>query len=257
MRRSRQRTDLDLLPAASQLKQTPTLIAIAFAAYLAADLAHEGLGHGGACLALGGHVTLLDTTFESCSIGSRLIDGAGPVVGILVALLAWTGGRVARNGNPRIFLCLLFAFAMFWNVGYMIKSGLGGGGDWHFVVAGLEPALAWHLALAIFGVALYIVAMRMLAAIWPAGEGMPSLTFALAAYLAAVALSAAGGYLDPRGPQTVLTDALPSALAAIGLVLVGARRTTGVAASGSPAWIAAGLASALVFVAVLGPGLRF
>lgn len=190
-------------------------------------------------------------------MGSRLIDGAGPVVGILVALLAWAGARVASSGNLRIFLCLLFAFAMFWNLGYMIKSGLGGGGDWHFVVAGLKPAFAWHAGLAVLGIVLYVVAMRMLAAIWPAGEGMSSLTFALTAYLAASVLAAAGGALDPRGPQTMLTDALPSALASIGLVPVGARRSTGVAVTGSPAWIAAGLLSALVFVAVLGPGLRF
>jgi hypothetical protein len=233
-----------------------TLVCIAFAAYLAADLAHEALGHGGACLAMGGHVLLLDTTFEGCSIKSRLIDGAGPAMGLVVALIAWVWARAAR-ANLRVFLSLVFAFAAFWNLAYMLKSGLRYNGDWHFVIEGLAPAAAWHIGLAVLGVVLYIAAMRMLARIWPSGEDMTSPSFALTAYLAAAALSAAGGALDPKGVSAVLTDALPSSLAAIGLVLVGMRRTSGVAVPVSTGWIATGLLSAVLFIAALGPGLKF
>jgi hypothetical protein len=233
-----------------------TLAAIACAAYLVADLAHEGLGHGGACLALGGRVLLLDTTFEDCSLHSRLIDGAGPAIGLLVALLAWAGARATR-ANLRVFCTLLFAFAAFWNIGYMLKSGLMWSGDWHFVIQGLEPATAWHIGLAVVGAVLYVAAMRVLARIWPPGDGLSSAAFALAAFLSAAVLSAAGGFFDPRGPAIVLSDALPSSLGAVGLVLVGVRRVDSVAVAPSPAWIAAGLAAAALFVAVLGPGLRF
>lgn len=233
-----------------------TLVCIAFAAYLAADLAHEALGHGGACLALGGRVLMVDTTFEDCSIKSTLIDGAGPTMGILAALLAWAGARVARTQSLRLFLVLLFAFAAFWNVGYMIKSGLMHNGDWHFVIASLQPTAAWHIGLAILGIVLYIAAMRMLVRIWPAGGDMTSTRFALIAYLAAAALSAAGGAFDPKGHAAILTDALPSSLAAIGLVLVGMRRTSDVAVPVSAGWIGAGVLSAVLFVALLGPGVR-
>lgn len=112
-------------PTASVL----TLIAIACAAYAVADLAHETLGHGGACLASGGKVLLIDTTFEDCSTHSRWIDGAGPLVGIAVALLAWIGARNTQITNWRVFFVLLFADAMFWNVGYMLKSGIARAGD--------------------------------------------------------------------------------------------------------------------------------
>jgi len=234
-----------------------TLIAIACTAYLVADLAHETLGHGGACLASGGKVLLVDTTFEDCSLHSRWIDGAGPIIGIVVALLAWLGARKVRSTNLRVFLTLLFADAIFWNVGYMIKSGVGYAGDWHFLIEGLEPANIWHIGLALAGVALYIAAMRMLARVWPPGEGMGSGTFAVIAYLAATVLSAAGGYLDPRGAHIVLSDALPSSLAAIGLPLVGMRKGTQVSIMPSPMWIATGAISAIVFVAILGPGVRF
>jgi hypothetical protein len=234
-----------------------TLIAIACTAYLAADLAHETIGHGGACLALGGKVLLVDTTFEDCSIHSRWIDGAGPIAGIIVALLAWHGARKASNQNLRVFLMLLFADAIFWNAGYAIKSGLLHAGDWHFLIERLEPTGAWHTALAVAGMALYIVAMRMLMRVWPTGKGMTSGQFAITAYIAAATLSVVAGYFDPRGPHTILADALPSSLAAIGLPLVGLRRHAEVGIASSPVWIAAGTISAFAFVAILGPGIRF
>lgn len=233
-----------------------TLIAIACAAYAVADLAHETLGHGGACLASGGKVLLIDTTFEDCSIHSRWIDGAGPLVGIAVALLAWLRARNAKPANWRVFLVLLFADAMFWNVGYMLKSGIARAGDWHFLIEGLEPANIWHIGLAVAGVALYIVAMRMLVRVWPLGNGMPSGQFGLIAYLIAALLSAAAGFFDPRGPHTILSDALPSSLGAIGLPLVGLRQRAEVTIAPSPAWVASGAISALAFVAILGPGVR-
>jgi hypothetical protein len=241
----------------SRAASIATLIAIAWTAYVAADLAHETIGHGGACLASGGKVLLVDTTIEGCSIQSRWIDGAGPVMGIVVALLAWFGGRGTKNANLRIFLTLLFADAIFWNVGYMVKSGLFYSGDWHFLIAGPEPANVWHIGLTFAGIALYIGAMRMLVRIWPVGDDTDSTSFAVTAYLAAAALSAAAGYFDPRGPHTILTDALPSSLAAFGLVLTSLRAPSRIAITASIPWMAAGLTSAAVFIAVLGPGLKF
>jgi hypothetical protein len=232
-----------------------TLAAIACAAYLAADIAHEALGHGGACLVSGGRSLLVDTTFQNCSIRSRWIDGAGPVLGLAVALLAWISARASRS-NFRIFFVLVFAYAAFWNLGYMVKSGIGYKGDWHFLIEGLEPAGIWHIGLTIAGVGSYLATMRMLAPIWPRGEDLTSASFTIVSLLAAAMLSAAAGYLDPRGTHIVVSDALPSSLASIGLVLVGLREKSGVAVIPSPAWFMAGLASATFFVAILGPGLR-
>ncbi len=236
-----------------------TLIAIACAAYVAADLAHETLGHGGACLASGGKVLLIDTTFEDCSIHSRWIDGAGPLAGIIVAIFCRGSVRATRKiSNLRVFLVLLFsADAMFWNVGYLIKSGIAQTGDWHFLIERLEPANVWHIGLAVAGIALYIVAMRMLTRVWPTGRGMSSGQFTIMAYLTAAILSAAAGFFDPRGPHTILSDALPSSLAAVGLPLVGLRQHAEVGVARSPAWIIAGAISAIAFIAFLGPGVRF
>ncbi len=249
---------------------TATLCAIAAAAYAVADVAHEGLGHGGTCLALGGHVLLLSSTDEACSLHVRLIDGAGPVVGIVVALLAlaWLRYAAPRAAALRIFLCLVFAFAIFWNVGYLIKSGLTDTGDWAFVIAGLEPVWLWRAAITICGIVLYAAAMRLLGATLvralPAdgSAGWRPLTFTLIAYLAAAMLSAAAGFFDPEGRARMLTDALPSSLGSIGLVWVGYEMNRPLpgfrlAAPVSWPWIVIGAVCATFFVAALGPGLRF
>ncbi|HSM94968.1 MAG TPA: hypothetical protein VLT91_02915 [Rhizomicrobium sp.] len=246
-----------------------TLIAIAYAAYFVADIAHEALGHGGMCLALGGKLVFLSTTFEDCSIHSRLIDGAGPTMGIIVALLAWgwLTRRPPRDQNMRAFLLLTFAFAIFWNVFYLIRSGITDQGDWAFVIAGLEPKLAWHVAMTIVGVALYGLAVRATAASLRAdfpqtADGFTPFAFTLTALVAAVILSAIAAQFDTRSVAPNMIDKLPSALAALGLVWAGWTTTRAapdlrVAIPQSLAWTTIGAASAIFFVLVLGPGLRF
>jgi hypothetical protein len=250
------------------LHSVATLVAIACAAYFIADIAHEALGHGGMCLALGGKLIFLSTTFEDCSIRSRLIDGAGPVMGIVVALLAWAWLRLQppRSENMRAFLLLTFAFAIFWNVFYLIRSGVTDQGDWAFVIAGLEPKLVWHIAMTAAGIVLYALAMRMTAASvrtnLRASAGVSPFAFALIAFTAAVVLSAVAAQFDTRSVAPNLIDRLPSALAAFGLVWVGrimARDAPDlrIAVPQSMGWTAFGAACAAFFVAALGPGLWF
>lgn len=251
------------------MRRILTLAAVAVAAFALADVAHETLGHGGMCAALGGKVLYVSTTFEDCSIRSWVIDGAGPCGGILAALLCWLWLATAppRSGAARAFLLLGFAFAAFWNFGYLIKSGLTDQGDWAFVIAGLKPALLWHAAITVAGIALYWISLRMLAAMMRRHLGseeaasLPPFAFSLIAYGAAASIACAGALFDPRGPATILSDALPSSLGAIGLPLAGAllARTAPklrLALPGSFGWIAAGTIAGIAFVALLGPGLR-
>ena len=251
-------------------KSVLTLCACALAAYALADIAHETVGHGGMCALLGGKIVYVSTTFEDCSIRSRIVDGAGPCAGIAAALLCWLwlhvfppAGRAARA-----FLCLGFAFAAFWNFGYLIKSGLTDQGDWAFVIAGLTPPLLWRAAIAITGAASYWLSIRLLAALLARHlvsaepSALTPLAFTLIAYLAAAALAVIAALFDPRGPGTILHDALPSSLGAVGLPLAGwflqrSNPALRLAVPASPAWIIAGAAAAVAFVAVLGPGLRF
>jgi len=244
------------------------MIAAAAAAYAAADIAHEGLGHGGACLLEGGRLLVLSTTYADCSLSTRFIDGAGPTAGIIVALLAWLWVRLVppRRFAARAFLVCLYAFAIFWNVGYMLKSGLFDAGDWASVIRGLQPTLFWHASLVAAGIVFYALAMRFLAhairtRLAGSGEGTPR-GFAIAAYGTAALLSALAAAFDPRGAATILGDALPSSLGAVGFAYVGwimSRRDPALrlAATPSGSWQVGGFAVAALFIAVLGPGLRF
>ncbi len=251
------------------MRRILTLAAVAVAAFALADVAHETLGHGGMCAALGGRIVYVSTTFEDCSIRSWIIDGAGPSAGVAAALLGglWLSMAPPRNAASRAFLLLGFAFAAFWNFGYLIKSGLTDQGDWAFVIAGLKPAPLWHAAITIAGIALYWMSLRMLAAMMRRHLGSDDTTdwsprtFSLVAYGAATAIACAGAAFDPRGAGTILSDALPSSLGAIGLPLAGAllARTTPnlrLALPASPGWIGAGTVAGVAFVALLGPGLH-
>jgi hypothetical protein len=247
-----------------------TTAGIALTAFTAADIVHEAIGHGGACLALNGKVLLLSSTYEDCSLRSPLIDGAGPMAGIVAAILFYLVLRLKppANSTARIFLFLGFAFSAFWNFGYMIKSGFSNTGDWAFVIAGLHPAIVWRTVLTILGIVFYAITMRLLTASLRRDLAAPSpsdqtpFVFAALAFATAVIAASVAGLLDPRGWQTIWTDAAPSALAAIGLVRVGYRvhqrdPVARVAIAAAPAWIAIGGVSAIILIAVLGPGLRF
>jgi hypothetical protein len=251
-------------------KSVLTLCACAFAAYALADFAHEAIGHGGMCALLGARVFYVSTTFEDCSLRSWIIDGAGPAAGIVAAMLLWLWLRVRPPAGraARAFLCLGFAFAAFWNFGYLIKSGLTDQGDWAFVIAGLNPPLLWHAAIAVAGVVSYWISIRLLAALLAQhlasaepGAQKP-LAFTLTAYIAAAVLASIAALFDPRGAGTILSDALPSSLGAIGLPLAGwflqrSNPDLRLAAAASPGWIIAGGAIAVAFVAFLGPSVRF
>jgi hypothetical protein len=77
------------------LDDAATLGAIGVAAYLLADVAHEAIGHGLACLAHPGHITLLTSVYFRCSIRSQLVAVAGPAVNLVLAAVFGTGiGRI-------------------------------------------------------------------------------------------------------------------------------------------------------------------
>ena len=249
------------------MRRALTPVAIAVAAFALADVAHETLGHGGMCAALGGKIVYVSTTFEDCSIKSAAIDGAGPCAGIAAALLCWLWLSTAppREAASRAFLLLTFAFAAFWNFGYLIKSGLTDRGDWAYVIAGLKPAPLWHGGIALAGIALYWISLRVLAGLMRrhlgSDEGMTPTAFSLTAYGAAAIVACVAAYFDPRGPGTILHDALPSSLGAAGLPLAGAllARTSPslrLAVPPSTVWIAIGAVAGVAFVALLGPGLH-
>jgi hypothetical protein len=76
---------------------------------------HEALGHGGMCLALGGHIHLLTSSIFRCDIRSVWIAPAGPFGNLLGGTLALLFVRLVprRSAHVRLLLILVAGFA-FW-----------------------------------------------------------------------------------------------------------------------------------------------
>src|ERR1700733_628637 len=86
-----------------------TVAAIAVLAMCLVTFDHEALGHGGMCLALGGHIQILTSSIFRCDIRSVWIDPAGPFcngfIGAASLLLAEVVPR--RWTSMRLFLIIV------------------------------------------------------------------------------------------------------------------------------------------------------
>lgn len=273
------------MPASATLRplHLPTVLAIAVVAYALANVAHEGLGHGGTCVALGGEPRVLNAVYFECgedglsAAASRWISAGGTLVNLALAGLTalLLGGRLVRAASGRYFLWLFLALNLFQAFGYWMFSGIGGIGDWQAVIAGSPHYVLWRILLAVVGTAGYMfvavpIALRGLAPFL--GTADPERLaragrLTLPAYLAGGALYVAAGLLNPESPMLVLISAAAasfggaSALAWMTQLLRNRARFPptgeGLGIERSWAWIAAGAATAVVFVLVLGPGISF
>src|SRR6202049_4858373 len=135
-----------------------TIAAIAIAATVIADFIHEGLGHGGMCVATGGRPVVLSTVHFECSPDTRLVAAGGTLANLIFGALFWVAARaVKRSASWRYFLWLLMTFNLFAAGGYFLFSGIGNIGDWADVVAGWEPAWAVRPGLGVLGGVTYFL----------------------------------------------------------------------------------------------------
>jgi hypothetical protein len=196
-----------------------TVAAIALIAMCLVSFDHEGLGHGGACLALGGRVQLVTASLFHCDRSSPVIDAAGPLTNLLLGGLALIlGARVALSRpGLRLFLILVAAFSLFWDGGYLVQAMLLEDGDAYFAARDLlGEGLWWRLALGVAGAAIYggalVATSRGLRARW--SDLASARRVARTAWLAAV-LGVAAAALLHQGPQA--SRGFHDAVAEIGL----------------------------------------
>jgi hypothetical protein len=143
-----------------------TVCAIAVLAVCATTVAHELIGHGGACLALGGQITQLTNVYFQCSVQSVFVAPAGPAGTIFVGMLAWIAQRILspQFSRARLLALLVMAFSFFWEAGYLISSMVTGHGDTFTAAQDLlsGPQWVWRTALGLAGVILYVLFIRIL-----------------------------------------------------------------------------------------------
>jgi hypothetical protein len=141
------------------------LAALGILAYAASMMTHEALGHGGYCLALGGHSVMLTAWGERCDLQLPGIEAAGPGVQFCAGLLAWFTLRRVHPSAARLhyFLWLYMVFNLFVPCGYVLFSGITNFGDAAVLIAGLRPNIVWRGGLVVLGSLSYFLSMRVAA----------------------------------------------------------------------------------------------
>jgi hypothetical protein len=256
-----------------------TVVSIAIVAYAIANIFHEGVGHGGACVLTGCIPEAMSSIHFSgdeagvSDAGRRWIAAGGSIANLVLGLFAWALLTRARSPQWRVFLWLLAFVNLLQAAGYLLFSGVGNIGDWAVVVAGWQPAWAWRAGLAVVGAAMYVwVARECARAIAPLVDARSpdrerrARRLAWTAYFTGGILYCISGLLNPLGPLLLLISAAAASFGGTSAFLwcTSWLRHPSFAASDDPpasvtrhrGWIAAGIVTAIVFVAVLGRGVR-
>jgi hypothetical protein len=254
---------------------TLTIIAIAIVATVISDVLHEAAGHGGACLLTGGHPLALSTVHFECSTEGRLVSAGGTIVNFIAGLLFWFASRRAtQSTHLRYFLWLSMTLNFFAAGGYFLFSGVGNIGDWAAVIDGFQPAWLWRVGLTLLGVCSYglfmwIALLEMRPFLPQAGPGRwkRARKLSLVSYFTDGILSCVAGLFNPVGMILVAISAAAASFGgASGLYwmwnwLKGSRIPNGSfqlpPLTRSRGWIVAAAILTVIFVAVLGPGLKF
>jgi hypothetical protein len=249
-----------------------TVCAISLLAASLGNLVHEGLGHAATALLTGTKSGVLSTVAWSSDVDSRLVAAGGTLANLAAAMVFWIGLRSAKGASIRLrfFLLTSFAFNVLAGTGYFFFSGVTNFGDWAVVIADSSAHWLWRTLLVVGGIASYYAGVFLVGTGLVRYVGVPrnnlrrlrNLTFI--PYFSAVLLSCAGGLLNPIGIQLMWQSALPGAAGAHSGLLwlryyipketVPERPPDGVARNN--AWIIAGLAVSLVFIFVMGHGIR-
>lgn len=261
---------------------TWTILAIGMLALLLANVVHEGLGHGGVCLLVGGRpVALSSAWFEGDTAGvsawgRRAELAGGTLANLIVGALLMALLRLWRPRSPQAFYFLWLAgiVDLFQGGGYLLTSPLLGFGDWREFVQGLEPLWAWKVGLTLLGLLLYSTSLWLGArTLVPLVAGAGADARRLARRLCWLPYLVVGGGVfslaaafNPYGPAFMLTSALAHLGGCAWLVWLPEWVRPGAPAQealGSLArrkgWLVAGALGALVCVLGLGPSvsLRF
>jgi len=252
-----------------------TLAAIGATACMAADLVHELIGHGIAAWLAGDRILSVSTVALQTAHPNRLVSAAGTCANVGVGILFLMLSHRSRRLTSRGYFMWIFAAFNLLNVGYLVASAILGSGDWANVIAGLEPAWQWRGLLGLAGIPLYVVACRWLACAM--GEfvtrgDLASLDRRLVwpAYVAGGVVLTAAACLNPIGPSLILISGVgasfglnagllwvPNFLPEFVLATAQTQRAGIRPTPWSAAWLIVALGSSALFIAVLGPGIRF
>jgi uncharacterized membrane protein len=135
--------------------------------YIIADIAHEAIGHGGACLIAGGKITLLTSVYFRSKTHSFITDAFGPLTNLAIGLLLWTLLRRANHFKAYTQLLLLHSmtFNLFWFSWLCFYAGITNKGDFAFDIRGDTELLAWRIFLVVIGILFYRIFLHLIVSV--------------------------------------------------------------------------------------------
>jgi len=243
-----------------------TIISMAVVASGIATLLHEGVGHGVIAWLRGDVPTELTSNHLSTMRPDRWVDAGGTLVNLAVGAASLLGARwTAARANIRYFLWVLGALNLLPGAGYFLFSGIIGFGDWHEVIQGLPHPVALRIGMSVFGVGLYVLAVRLLAVlIRPFSPDRPTYNIVgRLPYCAACLFSCAAGALDPLGLKLFLVSTVPAAFGgSSGLLwadslMPRAAPELKLVVQRAPAWWIAAVILGICYLVFLGRGIQF
>ena len=243
-----------------------TLGAIALLAYVSADVAHHGLGHGAACLALGGRIRSLSSIFVDCSLTGSAIDLAGPLANLVVGLAAVLCIRTVHRTSTatRLFFILMAAFNLLWFGLQLVFSAATRTDDWAWAMQEFHVEGPVRYAMIAIGAILYVLTVRFIGSQMAAfAHPRPrAKTIVATAWLTAGAIACATAAFDHNAVAAIVRHAAPqSLLLSIGLLFTPARAERSSVSEGaattlacSVPWIVIAIFIGAASMVFLGPG---
>ncbi len=240
-----------------------TLVAIGLLAYASADIAHHVLGHGAACLALGGRIVSLSSIFVNCTVYGSAIDLAGPFANLALGLAALAlAYRPSATSSARLFFALAAGFNLFWFALLLLFSAATRSDDFAWPMSAFHVSEPLRYGLIALGGLLYVLSVRAVAGPM-AGYARPrarAWRIVVVAWLTAGVFACATALFDRHPAAAILHHAAPQSLIlSIGLLFLPQRAVrTSTAVSPtigfSVRWVAAALIAAAASMVFLGPG---
>ncbi len=258
-----------------------TVAAIAAVAYVVTTLAHEGLGHGGVCLAVGAKPVAWGAYYFDCNTQSlpdwtmRAVAAAGNTVnlvlgGFFLGLLAADVAASRRHGGWTFFPWLMATINLYTWAGYFFFSGVAGIGDWgtgaEGVLYNLPYAVPARIVMAIGGMGVYVLLARVSASYLGrlTGGDLPAARrLSWTAYGAGGVIALVIGLMNPVGIVIVLISSLASSLGGTSGLFWAVRMMPGRSAAvdfelrRNALWIVAGIAAVGAYAAALGRSINF
>lgn len=255
-----------------------TVGAFGILAYMLGNLLHEAVGHGGACLLVGGKPIALSSVYFECSSDTRLVTAGGTLMNLIAGAVFFVLGRFTGRSHPRLkyFFWLSMAVNLYSGTGYFLFSGIGGIGDWGQFIQGLGNQWLWRIGLTILGAVTYLMSARItLLELRPLiGSDKEqrykrAVSLSYIPYFAGGILMCIAGALNPRGMLLILISAAASTFGGTSGLLwatgwLGRGTLIPYGPPGEPmpiqrSWIlvVASCALAIAFIVILGRSIQF